>query len=255
MKRKTLTAAIACLATVGLFAGNGNGNGSAGGGNPGGNAPRVGLNLAQSVSVEGVVSSVQIAVGVEYPSITVDKKTIKVAPAWYLDEKDFEIREGQSVRVLAAPSNDPKDPYLHAVKIENQTTLKSITIRDDDGTPLWARGGGRGRKEDRPGNGMADGGCIDLATVKTAAGTIEKVSLGLGLEHPSLTVKLDDGTLLTVEIGPARVVLESDLELKAGSKITVLYAEAPCCDELVALELTVDGKTLVLRDEVGRPAW
>jgi hypothetical protein len=239
------------VVALGLLAGNGNGNAIGGG-----NGSRARVDLSKQIRVEGAVSSVSIAAGVEYPSITVDKKQIKVAPAWYLGEKDFELKEGQNVSVLAAPSNDPKDPYLHALVIDNRTTQKIITLRNDDGMPLWIRRGSElGRNDARPGYGMSQGGCIDLATVKTAAGLMEKITLGFGLEHPSLTVKLDDGSLLAFKIGPERIVLESDWELKPGMKISVMYAEAPCCEEHVALELTVDGKTLVLRDELGRPSW
>lgn len=70
---------------------------------------------------------------------------------------------------------------------------------------------------------------------------------------PALTVKVADGSLLTFKLGPERVLLASDLELKA---VTVKYAAASCTGELIALAVTnAAGVTVVLRDEPGRPAW
>ena len=73
---------------------------------------------------------------------------------------------------------------------------------------------------------------------------------------PTLTLRVVDGALVTFKLGPERILLESDLELKVGEQVTVKYASSTCCAELVALAITNGtGKTVVLRDESGRPGW
>ena len=42
----------------------------------------------------GLVTAVEIGYTMQYPTVTVNKTQIKVAPAWYLLEKNFEIRSG-----------------------------------------------------------------------------------------------------------------------------------------------------------------
>jgi hypothetical protein len=52
------------------------------------------------------------------------------------------------------------------------------------------------------------------------------------------------------------VLLGADFEITAGQQLTVKYAASICREELVALELSdSSGRTLVLREADGRPAW
>lgn len=60
---------------------------------------------------------------------------------------------------------------------------------------------------------------------------------------------------LTVKIGPSRILLAGDFDVKAGDKITAKIALVTCTGEFVALELTEDGKTIKLRNDDGTPAW
>ena len=127
-----------------------------------------------------------------------------------------------------------------------------ITLRDAAGLPLWANASRRGGNPQAPRTGS---GCVDAASIKTVTGTIERVTIGAGIQHPELVLKTADG-LLTLELGPERIILGSDLELKPGSTLTVKYALATCEDEVVALQLTDSaGNTVLLRHDNGMPAW
>jgi hypothetical protein len=65
-----------------------------------------------------------------------------------------------------------------------------------------------------------------------------------------------DARLLSVRIGPERVLLAGDFEITPGQKLTVKYAPSTCRDEFVALELTdSSGRKIVLRNADGTPAW
>ena len=92
--------------------------------------------------------------------------------------------------------------------------------------------------------------------IKTVTGVVEDVNLGLGVQHPTLTLLTDTGTILTFKLGPERVLLASDVELLPGAALKVKYATSLCTNELLALEITdADGDVLVLRTDDGLPAW
>jgi len=222
------------------------------GGASGQRAQGGGINMPGIQTVDGVVTQVNIVYGVEYPSIVVNRQQVKVAPAWFLLDQDFEIKTGDSVRIKAAPSAVRDDGFLYAIEITKGAS--TVVLRDSNGVPLWA---GRGRgAQSRPFGAGQHAGCIDAASVATVTGTVDKVNAGVGVQQPTLVLKSADGKLLTIKIGPERILLDADFELTTGEKLTVTYALATCTDEYVALELmNAAGEKLVLRNADGTPAW
>lgn len=102
---------------------------------------------------------------------------------------------------------------------------------------------------------MAEGGCLDASTAVTVSGKVEKITMGAGIEMPTLTLQTD-GKLLVLKLGPERILLAADIELKAGDTVTVKYAVETCTDELVALAITTaSGVTITLRGDDCMPAW
>ena len=88
------------------------------------------------------------------------------------------------------------------------------------------------------------------------AGQIETVVYGPGIQSPSITIRTSEGELITAQLGPERVLLDADVELKAGQQITAKLAKCSYRDEYLVLELTLaDGTTIVLRDSDGTPVW
>jgi hypothetical protein len=239
---RTLTATVFALAAAGVCAAQGrNGQGGA--------ATGPALNMTRVQTISGIVGTVNIAFGMQYPSIAIDKVQIKVAPIWYLLDKNFEIKTGDALSVLAAPSSVAGDPYLYAVEMTNTTTQLRIVLRNAAGIPLWTN-------RSAPPAPVAEGGCLDGVTVAVASGGIEQLNSGFGIQMPALTLKTVDGTLLTFKLGPERVLLAADFELKPGEQVTVRYAQASCTGDLVALSLTnAAGATVVLREDDGTPNW
>jgi hypothetical protein len=127
-------------------------------------------------------------------------------------------------------------------------------LRDAAGVPLWtATTGARGGNVAGAGSCI---GCLDLTTVNTAAGTVEKVSMGIGIQMPSLVVKTTAGALVSMKLGPERALLAADFELQAGDTVSAKYAHETCTDENVALQLTNSaGVTVTLRNSDGTPNW
>lgn len=246
MKPLFLIAMLFAISAIGLAQGHH-------GQHTGGSAANGTLDMTKVQTVTGTVSAVNIGYGMEYPSIVVNKVQIKVAPVWYLLEKEFEIKVGDSASLSAAPSTSSTTD-LHAIAILNYTSKLQITLRDAAGVPAWAiNGGGGGVGQGQFAQG---GGCLDVATIATVTGTIETLNLGLGIQQPTLTLKKADGSLLNLKLGPERILLAADVELKVGDKITVRYAADTCRDELVALLITTaSGPTIRLRNDDCIPAW
>ncbi len=224
-----------------------------------------GLDMTKVQTIEGAVSIVNIAYGSQYPSIQINQTTIKIAPAWYLLEHDFEIKAGDTLKLVAAPALQTRDPYLSAISLTNTKSNVSLALRDNNGVPLWtqpAQGIGQGQgPRQGPGQGMGPNGqqvagtcACALTAVATASGTVDQVTAGVGIQMPTVVLS-SEGKLLTVKIGPERILEASDFEIKAGDIITIKYG-VTCTSETVALEMTnAAGVKLVLRNEDGTPAW
>jgi hypothetical protein len=215
---------------------------------------KTGLDMTRQTTVAGTISSVQLAYGAQYPSIVVGKIQIKVAPVWFLLDNDFELATGETVTVRVAPANNTSDSYLYAIQITKTASGTGILLRSELGVTLWSsptEGRGSNATALRTGGGA---GCVDLASIKTVSGAIDRVNSGVGIQLPTLVLKLADSTLLTVKIGPERLILANDFELNPGATLTVKYALSTCTDEFVALQLTDStGTILTLRDDDGTP--
>ena len=212
-----------------------------------------GIDVTKQFVVEGAVAAVHLAYGAQYPSIEIGGKLIKLAPVWFLLENDFEIRAGDMVRVAAAPSTRPGDAYAYALSLLNTKTQASITLRDALGVPAWT--GGQSRQASAARNRSGGTACIDPASIQTFAGVVENVTVGAGIQMPALVLRVG-ADLVTIKIGPERVLLENDFELAKGEMVTVVAAYAACCETYLALSITnADGLTVVLRNEDGTPAW
>ena len=224
------------------------------------NAPHTGLDLAAVQLIQGAVTDVDTARGARYPTVVINTLQIKLAPGWYLLDNDIEISTGDTVKITAAASADTADTYLYAIDIVKGNAF--LKLRDSQGLPLWTGGpGGGNAKGNWQGNGPRQGtgecqGCLDAASLATVTGTVEKVTAGVGIQFPTVVLKAPDTKLLTIKIGPSRVLLAADFETAAGQKLTVKYAASTCKEELIALELTdSNGRKIVLRAQDGTPSW
>jgi len=229
-----------------LVLGQGMGQGKGPGGAPGPMGQRAGLNVAAQVTVEGTISALTLSYGAQYPAVTVNQKVIRLAPVWYLLDNGMELALNDKVKVVAAPSSVAGDTALYALAVTKGT--QTLQLRDAAGVPLWL---GRGGQEQAPRSGEP---CLDFTNLLTAQGTVASVEAGVGIQYPSLVLKLADGSTLTFKLGPERVLLAADFELKAGEALKVTYVTCPESGELVALTLTnAAGVTLTLRDPGGWP--
>jgi hypothetical protein len=155
--------------------------------------------------------------------------------------------------VLAAPCACANGS-LAALGISNGEV--TLTLRDSLGQPLWLSKGNSQGTHNGPSTAAprTGDGCLDSASTKSITGVIDSVSLGLGIQQPTIILKAD-GAAITIKLGPERVLFENDIELKPGDTVTVRYGLAAVSNQNVALSLTAGGVTVLLRQDDGRPAW
>ena len=211
------------------------------------------VNIAASATISGRIVSVQVTYGAQYPSITLDGKTIKIAPVWFLLEHDFELGAGEEVSALVAPSAKAGDPSLYAISVTKAASGATLIMRSENGAPLWtAHGNGSAPSPRRQNSGSC---CVDPSTIALAQGVVDAITQGAGIQQPQLTL-VSNGQAITVKVGPEKTLLSADFEIKAGMVLTVRYAGSTCTGELVALSLADEGgKQVVLRNDDGTPAW
>jgi hypothetical protein len=158
---KVLVVMVLCLALAHpALAQTGPGGGGRGMGMGGGMGPR--LYDPQTVAtVKGQVEKLADlpsmggggGMGMQYRGVTLktDQGSLMVhlGPGWYLDEKKFPVKVGDTMEVTGSKVTLNNQPALIAREVKvNGTILK---LRDDQGLPLW-RGMGQG-----PGGGQGQG--------------------------------------------------------------------------------------------------
>ncbi|HET9532879.1 MAG TPA: hypothetical protein VFQ92_21165, partial [Blastocatellia bacterium] len=212
---------------------------------------------------EGIVVSVDMACSQQYPSFTLaladgSKIIVMTGPYHYLVESGFVITVGDRVTVRALRSLWPDNTYT-AVEITNLTTGATITMRTDDGKPLWMGQGGPGG----PGGRMGDcsgwippnGGSVNIVTLE---GTVLSLDMAAGQEFPTFTLSLPGVGVVTIVTGPYYFLLDSGFDIAVGDRLSVRAFESAWYeDTYVAVELKnlTTGETLVLRDASGQPVW
>jgi hypothetical protein len=98
--------------------------------------------------------------GMQHRGVTLktDKGSLMVhlGPGWYLDEKKFAVKAGDTMEATGSQVTLNNQPALIAreVKVKDAT----LKLRDDQGLPVWrGMGGGGMGKGMRPGGGQGQG--------------------------------------------------------------------------------------------------
>jgi hypothetical protein len=266
------TAMILTFAVIPLaLAGGPGGAGQGAGPGDGSGVPVV--DPAAIVLLEGPVLSFVAGPGMGLPTLTVDDPVegateVRLGPFRILRDAGFAADVGDLVRITAYPCVLCTADYA-AASVENLTTGISVTLREDDGTPVWlgtkgpgtgaGPGTGFGPGASRPGRGS--GICLglgpDISAAVTVTGTVVAFSGGPGVGVPILTLAAD-GDELTLVAGPWRIWDAAGFFPQEGQELVVTYAPAERDGETHLVILTVTdpatGITMVLRDpETGKP--
>lgn len=229
--------------------------------------------------VAGTVVAFTAAYGSGMPTLRVDDASlgeiaVAMGPIWYLNQEGFAAAAGDQVHLLAYPCQRCPVGQV-AAWVVNDTTGVSITLRDDEGYPLWrggpgsgqgngsGQGGGHGRGHGHGRGGQGSGTCPngwagpDMAAAVTVDATVVSVDAEPGAGTPTVVINAD-GDELTILVSPYRLLVASGLVLEEGSEISITYAPVTTdtSTHLVAISITdlVSGVTAQLRDpETGFP--
>ncbi len=127
------------------------------------------------------------------------------------------------------------------------------------GLLLAGLAGGPAHAQRRGPPGDCCGQRFDDKTVETLTGQVthvDRVEHGSGIKGLHLLVKTGQESVL-VMLGPEGYVSGQGFSFKAGDKVTVEGSRVQWAGKpaIVAREVTVSGKKLVLRDKSGFPRW
>jgi hypothetical protein len=91
--------------------------------------------------------------------------------------------------------------------------------------------------------------------VVTGVSTFQQV--GTNAEWVQLQVRADDGSLVTIHLGPRAYVSRQDFYVASNDRITLTGAQATAWRQPIILPITatVGNETITLRDPSGRPLW
>jgi hypothetical protein len=210
-------------------------------------------------TIEGTVVGVFLdSPDFEYPVIEVDvsgdaNALVKLGPAWYLLEQDFELQIGDAVSLVVVPCQSSTGVDYVALSITVDGDL--LELRSSSGSPAWA-----GNRHDKlqPGRRcQGAGACIDTLSISSVEGTIARLIPQQGLRFARLMIRPDGGgDPITVGLGPTWHLQAADCELHTGDRIQLRIAETLRTRDRVALELQNSlGQRVRFRNESGSPEW
>jgi hypothetical protein len=119
-----------------------------------------------------------------------------------------------------------------------------------------------------PGGGMGMGGGMgprlyNTQTVTTVKGIVEKLEElnmgrggGMGMKFREILLKTDKGSIM-VHLGPIWYLDQQKFAVKTGDTLEVTGSQVTLNNQpaIIAKNVTVNGKTLKLRDDQGVPVW
>jgi len=208
---------------------------------------------------------------------------LMLAPAWYLEENGIVLVNGEQVTVTGSRvppydggrhhggggghggghggggmmGGDGDNDYVIVTVLEADDVV--LPLRDDDGYPFW-----------RGGDDWAGHSWFDPDTVTTMNGTLNELlgtwsawghgnHTGNGMHY---TFASDGGEPFYAMLGPAWYLESQGVTLQDGDRVELTgsivdsyWSQYDDQRFLIATQITVDGKTVQLRDEWGYPLW
>lgn len=97
------------------------------------------INLESAEILQGSISAINAELGQRNPTVLLGAdQVVIVGPLHVWLDGEFELLVGDSVEILAFPSNSVPGTWV-AVKIDNLTTGETLVLRDDTGVPIRYR--------------------------------------------------------------------------------------------------------------------
>lgn len=256
MKRVAIFLMALVLVTAAVYAGNKKKGGGA-------------VDLSTVRTLTGPVTAVAMDYGLGHPGFTMNSEqegslTVNLGPYFYLVANNFALAVGDQVSAKVATCK----MGVVAFQVTDLTSGKEITLRDENGLPLWTGGKrGNGGQGNGQGNGQGGGhrnGCrfggygagqnVDLSTLTTIEGTLTALGAGVGTHNNTVTVQAA-GEAYAISMGPYWYMVREGFTLQLGETLSIRMAQ--CQGKWAAFSVTRPGtgETLQLRDDQGVPLW
>jgi len=249
MKRAAVIAMVLIMATAAAFAGAK----KKGGGK---------LDLSTVRTLTGSVAAVVMDYGLGHPRFTLNSDqegslTVSLGPHFFLVANDFSMAVGDQVSTKVANCSIG----VAAFEVTDLTNGKQITLRSDDGLPLWTGGigGGNGNGGGQNGRAPRMGGYgagigVNLSTLIEVEGPLTAVNFGLGTHNNTVTLQATATESYTVSMGPYWYMTQNGFAFQQGETVRIRMAQ--CQGRWVAFSVTrPTGEVLQLRDDQGVPLW
>jgi hypothetical protein len=240
---------------------------------------------SETVTIEGVVVQFVAGPGQGLPELIVEDAagvlhTFVLGPFWYLQDQGFTAQPGDAVTVTVYPCA-LCDTGFAVAAVVNVTAGVTLTLRDENGLPIWPRlqptepnagaGGGtqaqggattrtvrRAIRSGGTGSGLYDHLIPDLARMTSFAGTVVSASINSGAGAATLVLSTTAGDVQFL-LSPVWVLIRAGFDPAVGDALNITAAPVTIDDQEVWVAITVtdlaSGLELVLRDPAtGLPA-
>jgi hypothetical protein len=175
----------------------------------------------------------------------------------------FTLQAGEPVQVRGYW----EDGEFKAAQVTRLTDGRTIILRDEIGQPAWA-GAGRNAQNSNPGGYGGQGrrdapgdqtgtGQANLEEWLTLQGTVVRV------DADTLVVQTTSGEKVSVENRAWWFAQEQGFSTRVGNQVTLVgfyegddpSTSSGLCFEVGQIDDTINGQTVLVRDENGRPLW
>jgi hypothetical protein len=180
---------------------------------------------------------------------------VHLGPIWFLNDYDFYVKEGETLTITGSRIMDEGETAVVASEIKVGDDL--LTLRDEQGRPVWTAAG---RGMDNWGRGGEYGRLYDPKTSETVAGEI----LEMGYFSPKrgarrgVHLKLRSGAdIVFVHLGPRWFIENQDILLFEGDEVEVTGSRILIDGKptIIAASIRDGDNVLMLRDKDGIPVW
>ena len=172
-----------------------------------------------------------------------------LGPMWNIQEQGFAAETGDRVVVQGFSCGDCRE-RLAVASVENLTRNVILTLRGDDGAPLWQAGRGSRSVKGRGGKHEGAGPRGELGETAVYLGSVRSFSGVRGEGQPTLVLATAAGDF-SIVVGPLRRLNQAGFEIVPGMALEVTAASAPCGDKdhlvAVAVKDPATGSEVVLR--------
>ncbi len=166
---------------------------------------------------------------------------VELGPPDFWQAQNVNLVVGSIVQVSGFNNGD----QIHA-RLVTTSTQEQITVRTETGQPLWSGGVDNTNGQDQT---HQDGNNVPVSEWETYAGVLNIRG------NNNLTLTLNDGTVIDLQMGQPRFWQGQEIELTSGVDVTVMGYWQTTSFRVGTLTKDLTQERLMILDPNGRPLW